>query len=219
MRTLRFWTAVGLMLATSVILHLRGDKDTIPLSRPLDQFPETLQTWQGTDVPLDQGVLDVLGKGVFLNRFYESAPAGAPAHTTLPVQLFIGYFPTQRTGQSIHSPQHCLPGAGWVFQSSATQTLASPGIPPIVVSDYVISDGNAKAEVLYWYRSHGRSIAGDYEAKLYTLYDSLRFGRTDAALVRVLTPIGASESPASAHNRLVGFATQLNSLLQPYIPD
>ena len=202
-----------------VLLHVRGDKDYIPASRPLDQLPATLESWQGTDVPLDQGVLDVLGKGVFLNRVYSPTQQGAAAQGSLPVQLFIGYFPTQRTGQSIHSPQHCLPGAGWVFQSSSTQTLSPSGQAPIVVSDYVISDGTTKAEVFYWYRAHGRSIAGDYKAKLYTLYDSLRFGRTDAALVRVLTPIAPYESPAAAHDRLVGFATHLDSLLQPYIPD
>ena len=34
----------------------------------------------------------------------------------MPIGLFIGYFATQRTGQTIHSPQHCLPGAGWTFE-------------------------------------------------------------------------------------------------------
>ena len=45
---------------------------------------------------------------------------------TPPVSLFIGYFPTQRTGQSIHSPQNCLPGAGWTFASSKTIYLERP---------------------------------------------------------------------------------------------
>ena len=30
------------------------------------------------------------------------------------INLYIAYFPTQKAGDTIHSPNHCLPGAGWV---------------------------------------------------------------------------------------------------------
>jgi len=56
-------------------------------------------------------------------------------------------------------------------------------------------------------------------AKLYTLYDSMRYRRTDAALIRLITPVREDESPAQAHERLVGFANHLNPLLSPYIPN
>jgi EpsI family protein len=138
---------------------------------------------------------------------------------TAPVSLFIGYFPTQRSGQSIHSPQHCLPGAGWVFDSSGTTALAGPAGKPIEVGEYVISNGPAKDEVLYWYQSQGKAIAGDYKAKLYMLANSIRSNRTDAALVRVITPVREGESQAAAHQRAVGFAEKFVPLLPRYIPD
>jgi len=196
--------------------------DRVPPSEPLSEMPETIGSWTATDIPLDAEVLAVLGKGVFLNRVYEpagGASTGADAVDASPVSLFIGYFPTQRTGQSIHSPQNCLPGAGWVFESSGVTTLKSSDGNVARVGEYIISNGAVKQEVLYWYRSHGRSIASDYMAKVYTLADSIRYSRTDAALVRIVTPVRPNESRLDAHRRAVDFAEQLNPLLPAFIPN
>jgi len=219
MRSPRFWVIVILLVAATVVLRVRGDVDKVPPSQPLDQMPETIAHWTATDIPLDTETLQVLGKGFFLNREYTStSSSGSPADAA-PVGLFIGYFPTQRTGQSIHSPQHCLPGAGWVFESSGITEIDTPGEQPIHVGEYLISNGSEKQEVLYWYRSHGRSVANDYKAKLYTLADSIRYSRTDAALVRIVTPLRPGESRDSAHQRAVAFATELNPMLPAFIPN
>jgi len=219
MRSPRFWVIVILLVAATAVLRVRGDVDKVPPSQPLDQMPQTIGQWTATDIPLDAETLSVLGKGFFLNRDYMPLNASASGVNGAPVGLFIGYFPTQRTGQSIHSPQHCLPGAGWVFEQSGVTVIDSPGEKPSEVGEYLISNGSEKQEVLYWYRSHGRSIANDYKAKLYTLADSIRYSRTDAALVRIVTPLRVGESRQSAHERAVAFATQLNPLLPAFIPN
>jgi len=219
MRSSRFWVIVILLTAATVVLRVRGDVDKVPPSQPLDQMPQTIGHWTAIDIPLDAETLEVLGKGFFLNRDYTPISPSGAAVDAAPIGLFIGYFPTQRTGQSIHSPQHCLPGAGWVFDSSGLTEIDAPGEKPIQVGEYLISNGSDKQEVLYWYRSHGRSIANDYKAKLYTLVDSLRYSRTDAALVRIVTPLRPGESRDSAHQRAVAFATQLDPLLPAFIPN
>jgi EpsI family protein len=136
-----------------------------------------------------------------------------------PIGLFIGYFPTQRTGQSIHSPQNCLPGAGWSFESSWMTSLTNSAGKKYQVKEYLISDGISSQEVLYWYQMHGRIIAGDYAAKLFTLADSIRYGRTDAALIRIITPVEPGEERLHARARAVRFAEQLAPLLPAYVPD
>ena len=133
--------------------------------------------------------------------------------------LFIGYFPTQRSGQSIHSPQNCLPGAGWTFESTGVTEIPGPEGKTYRVGDYLITNGTATDEVLYWYQSHGRAIANDYQAKLYMLTDAIRYNRTDAALIRIVTRIERSESRADAHRRVLAFAQQSVPLLPAYIPD
>jgi EpsI family protein len=77
------------------------------------------------------------------------------------------------------------------------------------VGEYLITNGNTTEEVLYWYQMHGRTIASDYKAKFYTLADSIRYGRTDAALVRIITPVAPGEDKVKAHNRAVDLPSRL----------
>ena len=210
----------ALLLGTLAVLDLRSDVDKVPPHQPLAQMPETIDSWTARDIPLDDEVLKVLGDGVFLNRVYEQpANAGSAAAPGGPVGLFIGYFPTQRTGQAIHSPQNCLPGAGWTFLSERPLHFTDARGRGFDVGEYVITNGNFKQEVLYWYQSHGRSIAGEYKAKFYLIADAMRYNRTDGALVRVITPFQIGETEEQAHNRALKFTKDMAPLLPAYIPD
>jgi EpsI family protein len=206
------------MSFSALVLHVRGDVDHVPYSLPLSQLPRTIGNRTSTEVPLDQETLDVLGKGDFLYRIY-SAPREASSAPDVPISLFIGYFPTQRTGQSIHSPQNCLPGAGWTFQSSGVTEFTDATGKQYRVGDYLITDGKQSQEVLYWYQMHGSSIANDYAAKLQTITDSIKYGRTDAALVRIITSVSQAESREHARDRAVEFARQIVPLLPAYVPN
>ncbi len=219
MRSAHLWAVLLLLLGAAVMLERRGDVDTVPSGTPLGKLPTQIGPWTGTEVPLDPAVLDVLGKGIFLNRLYLPASSAQVAEAGGQVDLFIAYFPTQRTGQAIHSPQNCLPGSGWTFDKAGVTELTDVHGARYRVGDYLISDGREREEVLYWYRSHGRSIANDYLAKLYTLADSIRYRRTDAALIRVVAPVAAGEDRLAAHQRAVRFAEQVAPLLPKYIPD
>lgn len=216
MRSARFWIIVVLMTFSGLVLYVRGDVDRVPYSLPLSQLPRTIGDRTATEIPLDQETLDVLGKGDFLYRVYTGAPGTAAAR---PVSLFIGYFPTQRTGQSIHSPQNCLPGAGWTFLSSGVTEFTDENGKQYRVGDYLITDGKLSQEVLYWYQMHGRSIANDYAAKLQTIRDSIKDRRTDAALVRIITTVDPAEGREHARDRAVDFARHIVPLLPAYVPN
>ncbi len=220
MNSIQYWAVVALLASAAAAVQLRGDSDKVPASEPLADFPMQLGPLTATDYPLDAETLEVLGKGVFMDRAYQ-APAAPGTPADAPIRLFIGYFPTQRSGQSIHSPQHCLPGAGWVFEPTPSDTvdITDKNGKTIQVGDYLISDGTSKAVVLYWYRSHGRNIASDYKAKFYTLWDSMRLNRTDAALIRIVVPLRSENDLATAHERAVAFAAEISPLLPPFIPD
>jgi EpsI family protein len=213
MKNPRFWTALLLLAATALLLHLRADTDHNPPSEPLAQLPVVLADWPGRDQMIDQETRDDLGAGDFLSRIY--------LHDTRtpPISLFIGYFPTQRTGQTIHSPKHCLPGSGWVFESSSTVDLLDAAGKSHRVGEYIIANGDARQFVIYWYQAHGRSVANEYMAKIYMVADAIRLNRTDGALVRVITPIAANEDTAAAKLRAESFARQLAPLLPRFIPD
>ena len=233
MRSPRYWTVVLLLVVTAFILYHRGDTDNVPPSDPLSLMPQTIDGMTSRDFPLDEETLAVLGKGDFLNREYYSPtpsllpasisgqPAAPQTSASMPIGLFIGYFASQRTGQSIHSPQHCLPGAGWTFEpneSHYTDLMADNG-KKFRVGEYVITNGETRQFVLYWYQAHGRSIANEYVAHAYMIADAIRYNRTDGSLVRVITPIRGGEPTADARARVVRFTAQMAPLLPRFIPD
>ncbi len=213
MKSPRFWTVVLLLAGTAALLFARGNNDLIPVSKPLTLFPLTIAGRTGIDVAINQDTLDVLGAGDFLSRVYQQ-PGQSP-----PVGLFIGYFPTQRTGVTIHSPKNCLPGAGWVFETSRYTDLTDANGKMHRVGEYIISNGDNRQFVIYWYQAHGRSVANEYMAKIYMVSDAMRLNRTDGALVRVITPIGPGEETWAARDRAEGFTAQIAPLLPAFIPD
>ena len=226
MRYPRYWTVIAMLSLALMMLYRRGDGDHVPSSTPLENFPVLLGNLSSVNMPINPEALAILGQGFFLNRIFTPPRPDPNALQPAPgsegsgsIGLFIAYFPTQRTGQSIHSPQNCLPGSGWTFESSGTTELTDASGHRNEVGDYVIVNGDQRAEVLYWYQSHGRAIASDYKAKLYMLVDSIRYSRSDAALVRIVTPIQSSEQRQNAHDRAVLFAQRLIPMLPAYIPN
>ncbi len=213
MKSPRFWTVVVLLAGTALLLYARGNSDLIPVSEPLSEVPRAIAGWTGNDVPMSQDSLDVLGPGDFLSRVY-SLDRGAP-----PIDLFIAYFPTQRTGVTIHSPKNCLPGAGWIFESSQYMDLNDANGSPHRVGEYVIANGENRLFVIYWYQAHGRSVANEYMAKIYMATDAMRMNRTDGALVRVITPIESGEGTPAARARAETFTAQLAPMLPRFIPN
>ena len=172
-----------------------------------------LGPWTGTDLPLEKDVLDVLGPGEFLLRDYSLADKSSP-----PTNLYIAYFPSQRTGDTIHSPKHCLPGAGWIPEQSDVVTVSLPGHGPFPANRYVISRAGVRELVLYWYWAHDRGVASEYWAKYFLIKDSIQRHRSDGALVRIITPMYPGESADAAYQRILPFAGEIVPRLDDYIP-
>jgi EpsI family protein len=208
----RFIAVMVLLLAATLFLQARKRPESTPPSERLASFPLSLNGWNGRDITIDQETLNVLKAGDTLERIYTNE-----AQRTY-VDLFIGYFPTQRTGAQIHSPKNCLPGAGWAPVENGAITFDANGTQ-INANRYVIGKGAQRNLVIYWYQSHGRAIASEYSAKFYLVADSIRLNRTDAALVRVIAPLAQGESTASGEARAIEFAKIIVPQLPRFIPN
>lgn len=199
------------MLAAALFLHARSHPETDVPRRPISDFPLRFAGWTGTVMPIPQDTLDVLGPGEFLSRIYVAPDRSA-------VDFFIAYFPSQRTGDTIHSPKNCLPGSGWSPTEVGHLRIRRPDGTPVTVNRYIIAKGLQKDYVLYWYQAHGRVVASEYWAKYFLVADAIRMNRTDGSLVRIITPINEGESSAQAQRRAVKFGESALTLLDSYIP-
>jgi EpsI family protein len=208
----RFITVLALLAATALLLQARNTAEIIPAHQSLQSFPRTFDGWLSTDVPLSKDVLDVLGPGDFLTREYQSG-SSTPA-----VGLFIAYFPSQRSGDTIHSPKNCLPGAGWAPLRSDRITLNLNGHAPFKANRYLIALGQERQLVLYWYWAHDRAVASEYWAKYYLVLDSIRMRRSDGSLIRLTTKFLPGESIDSAQQRLLTLANNIVPVIDNYVP-
>jgi EpsI family protein len=212
-RSLRFGIAAALMLATAIVLQAHSRSEYFPPREPIGTLPSHIDGWTGTDETLDQQTLEILGPGEFLVRDYENATASQPW-----INLYIAYFPTQKAGDTIHSPNHCLPGAGWVPTSREIVRIARPDGSTFPANRYVVSKGAERQLVLYWFQAHGRAVASEYWAKYFLVVDSVRMNRSDGALVRLMTPMVEGESTKAAQARVMGLGSKFLPLLSKYIP-
>lgn len=157
-----------------------------PQSQALASLPAQVDSWQLVkEFPMEPEVQEILKADDTLNRFYAApdAPQG--------VGLFIAFFRSQRAGVAPHSPKNCLPGAGWVKERNTIVQIPVPGqTTPVEANYYVVQRGENKSVVVYWYQSHGRTVADEFKAKFYVMSDAIRYNRTDTALVRVTIAVG-----------------------------
>ena len=209
---IRMFPIVVLLAGAGLFLHSRSQPELLPPHDPLASFPSRVGDWQGRDLALSPNIRQVLGEGDFLVRVYGRTP-DEPF-----LDLFLAFFPSQRAGSTIHSPQNCLPGAGWLPVESGKIKLLRPDGKTITVNRYLIGKGLERRLVLYWYQAHGRVVASEYWAKFYLVADAIRMNRSDGALVRITTPVAPQESVESGERRAVEFAQQILPTLDDYFP-
>lgn len=203
---------LALLLQTALFWAAsRGER--IPRGQPLDLFPPRLQSWQeAQNYPVEQEIREQLKADDMLNRLYEDTASGAGAG------LFVAYFRTQRTGQSPHSPKNCLPGSGWEPEATGRLDVAVEGqARPIRINRYVVSRGDEESVVLYWYQSQRRVTASEFAAKFWLVMDSIRYHRSDTALVRVTVPV-INHDRDGATRSAVAFVQALFPVLKSYLP-
>jgi EpsI family protein len=207
----RYWMMLVVLLGATTGKAYLSHGEATPPAKPLSAFPTQIAgfTMFG-DWPLDQETLTELGVTDYLQRGYFSPSEGQ-------VGLYIGYFRSQRTGKTIHSPKNCLPGSGWQPEKATIYELTLDDGRKVPINLYVVRKDLDEQLVLYWYQAHGRVVASEYWGKFYLVYDALRLNRTDAALVRITAPVSHGDQE-QARARAIAFAKQIAHDVDETIP-
>ena len=206
--TIRVLIVVTLLALTAAVERTVSGAEAKVEREPLESLPYLLGDWQGRPAtPLAKDIVAVLGVDEHIYRAY--------VRDGIPLSLYAGYYDSQRRGDTIHSPQNCLPGAGWHPVSSGTLQLEGIG-EPVHVNRYVIQKELQRQVVLYWYHGRGRIIANEYTNKALLMWDAARLRRTNGGLVRIITPVTSSTEAAVEHAS--AFACTLVPALQRLMP-
>lgn len=203
-----------LLIAQAAGVYAFSRKEAAPAAIPLNDLPQQIGDWHGIeDVTLDPESNRILRPDDYIIRNYQSGSQAELAN------LFIAYFRSQRTDRTPHSPQNCLPGNGWTWTAKETVPLAVPDSPaPIYVNLMLVTRGDDRSIVVYWYQTPTRVIANEYMARAQLMLDSIRHNRSDTALVRIVVPIVSETDEGAVRELALQFAHAVQPIIRQYIP-
>ena len=201
-------------LSAGAVAALAGTPDGRTARDPFLLFPREMGTWQGVMNPgLSRDIAEALGADDYLSMNLSSPDQAVDA------DLFVAWYRDQSQG-GIHSPEVCIPAGGWEMSAIETGAVAvevaGRGVT-VPVNRAVIQKGLDRQLVYYWFDQAGRRLASDYAAKLWLVWDAYDRGRTDGALVRLITPILPGEAEADADARLRALMAKVLPELPPFI--
>ena len=209
-----FWVLLLALVACGIFINfLERAGEARVERRELKEFPSDLGAWRqkGSDVRFDAAAEAVLRADDYMMRDYVGR-GGATAN------FYVGYYATQRSGATYHSPLNCLPGSGWTMTEPATVTVKpSDGSAPFEANRYIIQNAESQQLLIYWYQGRGRAVASEYWDKVYTVLDSVRRRRSDGAMVRVIVPVRTTEE--AALENAVGLAAEAAPHLRNFVPE
>jgi len=207
------FAAILILALTLVFSQGIEFREKIPAQQSFARFPLSLGEWTGTRQTMEQVFIDTLDLSDYTMIDYEDAKGRS-------VSFYVAYYESQRKGESIHSPETCLPGGGWVFNQSGTVTIpnAESGKGSMVVNRAFMQKSDYRQLVYFWFPQRGRILTNAYQMKIYTFWDALTRHRTDGALVRLITPVYPNEDIQCAEQRLQGFTQKIVPVLNAFIP-
>lgn len=201
----------GVLLTQAAIFYASPNVEYVPQMLPLKGMNASIGDWRMTSqFEPEKETQDILKADDALTRVFN--------RNGEVLTLFIAFFKSQRAGVVPHSPRVCLPGSGWTPESNTYIHVAVPGrAEPIEINRFVVSHGENKSIVFYWFQSPHHIVASEIQSKLYLMMDSVRYRRSDTSIVRVVVPV---DSQGEAHADEVGleFVKKAFPIVSAHLP-
>ena len=184
-----------------------------PARESFTTLPLELDDWTGRASNMEAIYLDALKLSDYSLVNYANDSGSV-------VNFYSAYYDSQKKGQSAHSPKSCLPGGGWVIESLETHELGGVDVDgvPLKVNRVLISYGDSRQLVYYWFQQRGRIVTNEYLVKWFVFWDALTKNRTDGALVRLIASPRPGQDIEELDRILIDFASDISAVLPAYIP-
>jgi len=201
----RAWCLAVISLAGLWVVLPLTDRGPVSLKQDFATFPFSIGGWVGQEADPQTAVFRILGADRELLRTYRSPQGGR-------LQLYVGYLTSQRQGKKIvdylTARLHEQAGEVKIPVDSGRVIAANRG---------QLGDRPNQRGILFWYDINGRVLSSRYRAKLATLWDGLRRGRTNGAIVLLSGgPLDGDERELQREGE--AFARALIPILQRHLP-
>jgi EpsI family protein len=207
LQTVLLFAVLVLAGASAWALKLAGNLEVD--ARALAGLAPAVGSWRSEDIPVEDGVAQMLRADFNLQRAYRH-PLGER------VFLYVGYYGTARGGRPEHTPWVCYPSTGWEIRDS--RLVSVDPAAGLRANELVVEAEGERRLVLFWYRSGTRTgITSGLGLSLAHLRGRLFEGRGDTALVRVSADLREGDE-TTARTVLMGFAAEIDRQLASHWP-
>lgn len=187
----QYWLIIALMgLSLAASAWVRAPKPVVEAKVELRRLAPELDGWQKEQPELSPRAAEQLQADQILLRNYFDAQGRR-------VEFFIGYYRDQQFGAQVHSPLHCLPGAGWTILRKEKLPLPFEKNSGLA-SKLDISKKGEQQYVVYWFVSEGEIVKNEMDLKLHLLRNALLRRGTSVYFYRVCVAYQENEPEAGA---------------------
>ena len=203
----RLWAVTVLILLVITAFFFLHRITPVPIEYDLATFPLVIGEWRGAPMDPRGSLLTVEGADNQLVRVYRHRTG----HT---LYLSISYFGSQEQGREL------------VTYSSFTRLHR--GKTPLDIP--LGTDGSSRANrvilrngrdadvVVFWYAVSGRVLVDRYQTKLWTLWNALKTGHTNGAMVAISAPLRQATELDHLSDLEAEFVRELYPILRRYFP-
>jgi len=195
------------LIAIFVIRSISSEKEVF-LNKSLKEIPLSFSGWQGREEKIREKIINVLGVTDYIYRVYVKDKTA--------IQVYVGYYASQKEGALIHSPRHCLPAAGWDILNMKKERISISEKKEITVNELLMAKGLEKELVFYWFRERERIITNEYVVKFYLIFDRIFKRKSYGALIQISSAI--DKSLKETEEKTKQFIKDFYPILEEFFP-
>lgn len=201
-------TSIILFLPFIMLKYAKVSQE-IDLRKSFKDFPLKIDEWSGRKGFLSEKTIKVSGVDEYLLIDY--------THEKKLIQIYIGYYKSQKKGDLIHSPKNCLPGSGWHIESVKPDKIRVNKLKKeLNVTRLKLSKPGRSVIAYYWFNSRGRVISNEYMQKFWLVFDSIIKRRTDGACIRIIS--SNTETELESIDELKKFINSAYPIIKEFLP-
>nr|MBI3613033.1 EpsI family protein [Nitrospirota bacterium] len=176
----------------------------------LDHIPLQVESSVGTEMHFEDSVYAVLNADGNVLRNYVG-PDGKD------INLYIGYYGTDKGGRAEHLPQYCFTGQGWSIEKWDFVAFDVSGAGAARVNRMIVNKGDERQLVYFWFQSESTVMSTGWEQNWYKFRRRLLSERMDGTLVRVSMDLPAGKD-GEVEERVKRFAQAVMPLVSQFWP-
>jgi EpsI family protein len=196
---------IVLLLAFGFYLHFFASTNPVPPKLRLAEFPHVIDRWHARDSAWIDGRRFFPGVAAETIRAYQTAEKE--------IFLYIGYFASQRQGESL------IGAASNPIRDGARELSVPQSIAGLQRANHsALMIDTKRYETLFWYHLPSGNVTGRYETKMKQVLDAVIHGHNNGAVVLLAAPTPENYNGAATVHDLWEFASVLAPVLEEFLP-